>query len=149
MRIWVDADACPKPVKEILFKASIRTKTHLILVANHYVPYPNSYLISAILVEAGFDKADTYLVEQVSPGELVITGDIILASYILEKKAYALSPRGEIFSPENIKTRLNFRDIHEQMRSMGENSVKFSSYGIKEKTAFANALDKYLAKKAL
>ena len=144
MTIWVDADACPKPVKEILFKAIMRTKKELVLVANSLLNYPQSHYIRSVKVSSGFDQADNYIVEHLNANDLVITADIHLASEVLAKKGWALNPRGEMFDKENIKARLTMRDIHDQMRSMGEHGNRFSSYGIKEKTAFANALDRYL-----
>jgi uncharacterized protein YaiI (UPF0178 family) len=147
MLIWVDADACPKVIKEVLFRAAVRTKTKLILVANNYLTYPNSPFISSVKVEKGFDSADTYIVEQVQPQDLVITADIPLAADAIAQQAVVINPRGEVYTANNIKQRLNIRDMNEQLRSSGERVGGPPSLSIKEKTAFANALDKYLAKK--
>lgn len=147
MQIWVDADACPKMIKEILFKAAIRTQTALILVANSFLSYPNSPFIRSVRVEKGFDSADHYIVEQVAAYDLVITADIPLAAEVIAKQGIAINPRGELYTENNIKQRLQFRDINEQLRSIGERTGGPAALSIKEKTAFANALDRCLAKK--
>lgn len=146
MTIWVDADACPVPVKEILFRAAERTKTELVLVANQYIPTPPSTVIRALQVSSGFDVADNYIVEQAQTGDLVITADIPLAAEIIEKKAVALNPRGELYTEQNIKQRLNIRDFMDTMRASGVQSGGQAKYGDKEKQQFANKLDQYLAK---
>ncbi|MDB2373190.1 YaiI/YqxD family protein [Psychrosphaera haliotis] len=146
MTIWVDADACPVPVKEILFKAAERTKTELILVANQYIATPPSLVIKSMQVSSGFDVADNYIVEQAKEGDLVITADIPLASEVIDKKAIALNPRGELYTPANIKQRLNIRDFMDTMRASGVQSGGQAKYGDKDKQQFANQLDKYLAK---
>lgn len=147
MHIWVDADACPKIIKEILFRAALRTQTHLTLVANSYLTYPNSPLIHSVKVERGFDSADRYIVEHLKANDLVITADIPLAAEAIEQQAFVINPRGEVYTPNDIKQRLNLRDINEQMRSSGMRINGPASLSIKERTAFANALDKCLAKK--
>ena len=147
MQIWVDADACPKMIKEILFRAAIRTQTHLILVANSFLSYPNSPFIRSVRVEKGFDSADHYIVAQVAVHDLVITADIPLASEVIAKQGIAINPRGELYTENNIKQRLQFRDMNEQLRSIGERTGGPAALSIKEKTAFANALDRCLAKK--
>lgn len=147
MHIWVDADACPKMIKEILFRAALRTKTNLTLVANAPLTYPNSPYIKAVQVEKGFDRADHYIVMHLNPYDLVITADIPLAADVIEKKGIAINPRGELYTANNIKQRLAFRDINEQLRSIGERTGGPAALGIKEKTAFANTLDRCLAKK--
>lgn len=146
MKIWIDADACPKAVKDILFRASQRTATQLVLVANSLVPTPPSPLISRIQVEKGFDAADNYIVLHLQPGELVITADIPLAAEVVAKGALALNPRGELYTANDIKQRLGLRDMREQLRAGGVNVGGPAAYGPKEKIAFANALDKILAK---
>lgn len=147
MHIWVDADACPKMIKEILFRAAIRTKTHLTLVANSALSYPGSPFIRAIQVEKGFDRADHYIVSHLNVHDLVITADIPLAAEVVAKKGLAINPRGELYTENNIRQRLNLRDINEQLRSTGERIGGPSTLSIKEKTAFANTLDRCLAKK--
>lgn len=147
MHIWVDADACPKMIKEVLFRAANRTKTSLTLVANAFLTYPNSPFIRAIQVEKGFDRADNYIVTHVKAHDLVITADIPLAAEVVAKQALAINPRGELYSEHNIRQRLNIRDINEQLRATGQNIGGPPALSIKEKTAFANTLDRCLAKK--
>ncbi|CEG55595.1 YaiI/YqxD family protein [Legionella fallonii] len=147
MQIWVDADACPKMIKEILFRAATRTQTHLILVANSFLTYPNSPFIRSVRVEKGFDSADHYIVAHLIAHDLVITADIPLAAEVIGKQGVAINPRGELYTENNIKQRLQFRDMNEQLRSIGERTGGPAALSIKEKTAFANALDRCLAKK--
>jgi uncharacterized protein YaiI (UPF0178 family) len=147
MQIWVDADACPKMIKEILFRAAVRTKTKLILVANSFLTYPNSPFIRAVQVEKGFDRADHYIVNHVNAEDVVITADIPLAAEVVAKHALAINPRGEFYTANNIKQRLTLRDMNEQLRATGERIGGPSALGIKDKTSFANALDRCLAKK--
>lgn len=147
MSIWIDADACPKIIKEILFRAAVRTKTNLILVANSFLTYPNSSFIRSVKVEKGFDRADHYIVTHVQPYDLVITADIPLAAEAIEHHACVLNPRGEVYTLNNIKQRLTIRDMNEQLRAAGTHVGGPASFTIKEKTAFANALDKYLAQR--
>lgn len=147
MHIWVDADACPKVIKEILFRAAVRTKTALTLVANSFLTYPNSPFIRSVKVEKGFDSADNFIVQQLQVQDLVITADIPLAAEAIEKGALVINPRGEIYTTNNIKQRLTLRDMNEQLRATGERTGGPSVLSIKEKTAFANSLDKLLAKK--
>lgn len=147
MHIWVDADACPKMIKEILFRAAIRTKTPLTLVANSLLTYPRSPFIRAVCVEKGFDSADHYIVSQVKAYDLVITADIPLAAEVIAKQGQAINPRGELYTANNIRQRLQIRDMNEQLRATGLNIGGPSALSVKEKTAFANTLDSYLAKK--
>ncbi len=147
MKIWIDADACPKVVKEILFRAAIRTKTQLTLVANQYIPKPKSPLINAIQVKQGFDEADNYIVDNLDVGDIVITADIPLASDAVDKGANVINPRGEQYTEENIKQRLRMRNLMEELRSTGEVSGGPSSYNKKDGQNFANCLDRLLAKK--
>lgn len=146
MKIWVDADACPNAVKEILFRAAIRTQSPVILVANSVLTIPNSPLFSKICVSKGFDAADNYILAHIQPGELVITADIPLAADIVAKQAIALNPRGELYTISNVRQRLGVRDMMEQLRAGGAKLGGAPVYGKKEKMAFANALDKLLAK---
>jgi len=147
MQIWVDADACPKVIKEILFRATVRTKTALTLVANSYLTYPKSPFIRFVQVEKGFDSADHYIVAHLKPHDLVITADIPLAAEVISKQGLAINPRGELYTENNVRQRLNIRDINEQLRATGQNVGGPPALGIKEKTAFANTLDRCLAKK--
>ena len=146
MTVWVDADACPKAVKEILFKAANRTKILTIFVANQYLPLPPSPFLQMQQVESGFDVADDKIVEQVQAGDLVITSDIPLAAEVIEKKALVLTSRGEAYTQQNIGQRLNMRDFMETMRSSMQVGGGPPPMGPKDVQAFANALDRYLAK---
>lgn len=146
--IWVDADACPKVIREILFRAAQRVECPLTLVANHMLPVPNSPWINARQVPQGFDVADDYIAQQVVSGDLVITSDIPLAAEVIEKGAAVISTRGEQFTRSNIGQRLNMRDFMDTMRS---SSVEVGGgpppLGDRDKQAFANALDRQLAKR--
>lgn len=117
--IWVDADACPAVIKEVLFRAADRTQTPVVLVANQGLRTPPSRYISSLQVEKGFDVADDEIVKRVEVGDLVITADIPLAAEVIEQKALALNPRGELYTLENIRQRLNMRDFMDTMRSSG------------------------------
>ncbi len=144
--VWVDADACPKVIREILYRAANRLELPLILVANHVIPVPNSPWISCRQVPQGFDVADDYIVEQINERDLVITADIPLSAEVIEKGAGVISPRGVQLTAENIKPRLNMRDFMDTMRSSGETGGGPAALGPKDKQAFANALDRYLAR---
>lgn len=146
MTVWVDADSCPVAVKEILFKAAKRAEMETILVANHYMQVPPSPWIQLLQVESGFDKADDYIVEKVLPGDLVVTGDIPLASEIIAKQALVINSRGEALDKQNIGARLNMRDFMETMRSSGEQTGGPKAFSQRDKQNFANALDRYIAK---
>ena len=115
MKIWVDADACPVVIKEILFRAAERTGVEMTLVANRPMHMPQSNLINFILVKSGFDVADNEIVKNLSPGDLVITADIPLAAEVIEKEAHALNPRGELYTANDIRARLNMRDFMETL----------------------------------
>lgn len=145
MKIWVDADACPVVIKEMLFRAAERTATQITLVANQYIRTPPSQYISSLQVCQGFDVADNEIVKQIQAGDLVITSDIPLADEVIAKGGLALSPRGEMFTGENIKSRLNIRDFMETMRSSGIQTGGPSALDAKDKQAFANQLDRWLA----
>ncbi len=145
--IWVDADACPVVIKEILFKASQRTEVPLTLVANHFMRIPQSKHIQFRQVESGFDVADNWIVQHCEPDDLVITADIPLASEVIDKGALALNPRGEMYTTSNIKQRLNMRDFMETMRSSGIQTGGPDALNQKDRQAFANQLDKWLAKR--
>lgn len=144
MKIWVDADACPVAIKEILFRAAERTKTAVTLVANQHIPTPPSKFVTHIQVARGFDVADNEIVNRVKEGDLVVTGDIPLADEVISKGCLALSPRGELFTKENIKARLNVRDFMETLRSSGIQTNGPSALTSREKQAFGNRLDKWL-----
>jgi uncharacterized protein YaiI (UPF0178 family) len=147
MRIWVDADACPGVVKEILYRAADRTGVPLTLVANQALNTPSSPHINSLQVPRGFDVADDEIVKRLSAGDLVITSDIPLAAEVIEKGGHALSPRGEMHTTENIRARLNMRDFLDTMRSsgvdMGGGPAAFSQ---RDKQTFANELDRFLTR---
>ncbi|MEW9797467.1 YaiI/YqxD family protein [Alteromonas sp. CYL-A6] len=145
MKIWVDADACPVAIKQILFRAADRTKTPVTLVSNHPLSTPPSRFITHVQVEKGFDVADNEIVRRCSKEDLVITSDIPLASEVVALGALALSPRGELFTKENIRSRLNIRDFMETLRSSGVQTGGPSTLSAAEKQAFGNQLDKWLA----
>ncbi len=144
MKIWVDADACPVVIKEILFKAAERTGIQLTLVANQPVRVPPSRFISFVQVSSGFDVADNEIVKRLDAGDLVITGDIPLAADVIEKGGQALSPRGEMYTTENIKSRLNMRDFMDTLRAGGIETGGPSPLNQKHRNAFAGNLDKIL-----
>jgi uncharacterized protein YaiI (UPF0178 family) len=146
MHIWVDADACPVVIKQILFKAAQRTQLPLTLVANQPLSTPPSALIKSVQVEAGFDVADNYIVQQVKVGDLVVTADIPLAADVVEKGAYAINPRGELYTPENIRQRLQMRNFMEEMRNTGQASGGPPPLNNADRQYFANNLDRLLAK---
>lgn len=145
MSIWVDADGCPKVIREIIIKAALRTKTLCTLVANHPIPAPNSPWIKLLQVSAGFDVADNEIVKRVSESDLVITSDIPLAAEVVGKKARVITPRGEELSKENVGARLNLRDFYDTMRSSGIQSAGPPAMTETDKRQFANQLDRYLA----
>jgi uncharacterized protein YaiI (UPF0178 family) len=147
MRIWVDADACPVVVREILFKAAERTAVELTLVANQAVRIPPSRYIRQRIVPGGFDVADAEIVAQVAPGDLVITSDIPLAADVIARDALALSPRGELFTKENVRARLNVRDFMDTMRASGIHTGGPPPLSQTDRKAFADNLDRLLARR--
>jgi len=146
VQIWIDGDACPKQIKEILFRAAERTKTQLYFVSNHFVSIPPSAYIKRIMVGSGFDVADSHIVTNIKANDLAITADIPLANDIIEKKAYALNPRGELYSAENIKQILARRNFNESLRSSGMLLGGAGKISAKEIQAFSNNLDKLITK---
>jgi uncharacterized protein len=146
MHIWVDADACPKVIKEILFRASTRKNVPVTLVANHYLQTPASKLIRCIQVEQGFDVADNFIAQQVEEGDIVITADIPLAADVIEKGAVAINPRGELYTPDNIRQRLGMRNMMEELRSSGIQTGGPAALSQADRQAFANQLDRLLAR---
>jgi uncharacterized protein len=147
MRIWVDADACPNVIKEILFRAAQRLHIELTLVANADLRVPASSFIKTLRVEKGFDVADNRIVELVERDDLVITADIPLAAAVVEKGGHALNPRGELYTPDNIKERLVMRNLMEELRSSGQISGGPPAINNSDRMAFANSLDRLLAKR--
>ena len=146
MQIWVDADACPRVVKDILFRAATRTGISLTLVANQPLPTPPAANIRALQVASGFDEADNHIAEAVSEGDLVITADIPLAAEVIENGALALNPRGEMYTRETIRSRLNMRDFMDTMRSSGVELSTTAAYSQQDRQRFANSLDRWLSK---
>ncbi|MEC8377625.1 MAG: YaiI/YqxD family protein [Pseudomonadota bacterium] len=144
MHIWVDADACPAVIKDILFKAARRTGLPLSLVANHSMSVPPDKHITLTLVPSGFDAADDYIVEKCEAGDLVITSDIPLASDVLGKNALALNTRGDEFDKSSIRAALTMRDFMDTMRSSGEHTGGPKAFSQRDKQNFANALDRLL-----
>jgi len=148
MKIWVDADACPVVIKEILFKAARRTGTAMTLVANRSVWTPDSSLIDTLLVAAGADVADRAIVERVTAGDLVISEDIPLAAQVIEKGAVVLSPHGELLTADNVGARLSVRNFMDELRSGGVQTGGPAAFSKKDRAAFANGLDALLRRKA-
>lgn len=146
-RIWVDADACPGAIKEILFRAAQRTQVQVTLVANHALRTPPSPYIRSIQVPGGFDVADNEIAGQVAPGDLVVTQDIPLAAAVIDKGALAIHPRGELYTPDTIKQRLTMRNFMEELRSSGVDTGGPSALHPRDKQAFANQLDRWLAQR--
>ena len=145
--IWVDADACPNQIKAILFRAAERTGVNLFLLANQPVQTPGFPNIKAIQVSQGFDVADNEIVRRLLPGDLVVTADIPLADEVITKGVLALNPRGEMYSANTIKAKLNMRDFMDTLRSSGIHSGGPAQLSETDKRRFANALDSYLAKR--
>ena len=146
MTIWIDADACPVVIKEILYRAAERTRIPLILVANQSLRTPGSTVISSVRVSQGFDEADDYLVHHAKPGDLVISSDIPLASRLLANKVEVITPRGEPMTDANIGERLAIRDFLDTLRGSGIQSGGPAPLNATDKQQFANALDRWLAK---
>ena len=140
-RIWVDADASPKAVKEILYRASERTNIPVTFVANQFLEVPRSPLIFAVKVASGFDVADNYIVEHSNKGDIAITQDIPLAAELVAKGCVVLNPRGERYTKENVRERLNMRDFMDSLRSSGVQTGGPEAFSKKDRMTFANALD--------
>lgn len=146
MQIWVDADACPVAIKEILFRAAKRTGVQITLVANQFITVPKSPSIQTIQVQAGFDVADNEILKRCSSGDLVVTSDIPLAAEVIGKGAYALSPRGEMYSSDDIRARLTMRDFMDTLRASGINTGGPPALSQSDRKCFANHLDALLTK---
>jgi len=146
MKIWVDADACPVAVKEILFKAAERARIELILVANRQVKIPRSAYIRFLQVAPGPDVADNEIARNVAPEDLVITADIPLAARVVEKGALGINPRGDVYTSENIKEKLSSRDFMDLLRASGLETGGPAALTQRDRQAFANALDRILSK---
>jgi len=152
MPIWVDADACPKPVKEILFRAAERTGESLTLVANHPMAVPRRAVprrpnVRLLQVPGGFDVADAEIMSRVEPGDLVVTADIPLAADVIARGAHALNPRGELYSADTIRSILNMRDFMDTLRASGVQTGGPPALSQADRQAFANQLDGWLARR--
>ncbi|NNF95457.1 MAG: YaiI/YqxD family protein, partial [Halobacteria archaeon] len=144
MHIWVDADACPNVIKEILFRAAERVQLPLTLVANKPLRTPSSRFIKAVQVAGGFDVADNHIVQQLQPEDLVITADIPLAAEVIEKGGHVLNPRGTFYTKDNIKERLTMRDLMDELRGSGIMTGGPKTLSQSDRQAFANHLDRFL-----
>ena len=144
MQIWVDADACPNVIKEVLFRAADRTGMMVTLVANQPLKTPPSKFIRTLQVASGFDVADNEIVQRVEKNDLVITADIPLAAEVIEKEGIALNPRGERYTPDTIRERLNMRDFMDTMRASGIQTGGPNTLNQRDRQQFANELDKWL-----
>ena len=149
MRIYVDADACPVAIKEILFRAAERTGVRVTLIANQLMRAPSSPNVDLVQVGRGFDGADNEIAKRAGPGDLVITSDIPLAAEIIEKGAHALNPRGELYSPETIRARLNMRDFMDTLRASGIHTGGLPVLSKGDRQDFANHLDRLLRRLAV
>lgn len=145
VRIWVDADACPKVIKEILYRAAQRTGTLTTLVANQPLSVPKSPYLQSRLVATGFDVADNEIARCARAGDLIVTGDIPLAAQVIEQGCVALSPRGELYTPENIRPRLNMRDFMDSLRASGVDTGGPAPLSQSQRREFGNQLDRFLA----
>jgi uncharacterized protein YaiI (UPF0178 family) len=143
-QIWIDADACPKAIKEILYRVADRVGVPVILVANQPLQVPRSRYIRSLQVAAGFDVADNHIVQQANAGNLVITADIPLAAEVIAKGCLALSPRGDLYTEDNIRQRLNMRDFMDTLRSSGVDTGGPAVFSHKDRQVFANQLDRVL-----
>ncbi|MGH8738662.1 MAG: YaiI/YqxD family protein [Burkholderiales bacterium] len=148
MNIWVDADACPLVIKEILYWAAERAQVSLTLVANKLLATPRSKFVRAIQVGRGFDVADAEIARRVETGDLVVTADVPLAAQVIERGGHALNPRGEFYSPDNIRERLAMRDLLEKLRETGVQTGGPEPLGQADRKRFADALDRFLARRA-
>jgi hypothetical protein len=144
MRIWVDADACPRVIKDVLYRAAERRKVRLILVANSRFAVPRSEYIDFLQVGSGYDKADQAIARQAGPGDLVVTADIPLAAEVIGKGGTGLSPRGELFTTDNIRSRLTMRDFMDELRGSGVMTGGPAALGARDRQEFANQLDRLL-----
>jgi len=146
LKIWIDADACPRVVKDIIFKTSFRLQVPVCLVANSYMSVPPAPLITIVLVEKGMDIADFYIFDNVTENDLVITADIPLAARVVEKGATAIDPRGDLYTDENVRERLSMRDFMKNLRDSGVDTGGPPPFGPKDKERFANSVNRVLTK---
>ena len=146
MRVWVDADACPSEIKELLFRAATRRSVHVTLVANQQLRAPKSDFIESIVVPAGMDVADRRILELVEPGDLVVTSDVPLAADVVAKGGQALNPRGELYTERNVGDRLAVRNMLDELRTAGEIAGGPPNFSAKDKQAFANEFDRWVTR---
>lgn len=146
MKIWVDADACPGVIKEILYKTAERRQVVVTFVANRHLNMPRSKYIEKLIVPSGFDAADSEIIKRLAKGDLVITSDIPLAADVIGQGGFALNPRGELYSEDTIGSRLNIRDFMDTLRASGIDTGGPAAMGQRERQAFANSLDQLLTK---
>ena len=146
MQIWVDADACPQVIKEILFRAAQRAQILTTLVANTSLRIPASPFIRCVRVARGFNVADHQIMQQIQPGDLVITADIPLAAEVIERGAHALDPRGELYSEDNVRERLAIRNLMQELRSTGEIVGGPAPFNQSDRQRFANHLDRFVSR---
>lgn len=144
--LWVDADACPGVIKDILYRAAERSRLPLVLVANQLLRHPPSPWIRAVQVAKGFDVADNYIAEQVQPGDVVVTADIPLAAAVIDRHALALNPRGELYTKENVREALDMRNFMDTLRSSGVQTGGPAAFSQGDRQNFANQLDRLLAR---
>lgn len=147
VKIWIDADACPKVIKEVVYKFSSRLRIPVVLVANSYMNIPHDELITFVKVDSGADVADMYIANHSSENDLIITADIPLASEIVKKGALAINPRGELYDEDNISERLSMRDFMKDLRDNGLVTGGPDAFSSKDKISFTNTLNKILTKK--
>lgn len=147
MQIWVDGDACPAEIKELLFRAAVRVKVLMTLVANQPLRIPKSEFISLLIVPSGLNVADKQIVELLQPGDLVVTADVPLAAHTIQKGGIAIDPRGDLFTAENIGERITMRNLMDELRGSDLVSGGPAPFGPKDKQNFANQLDRLLAKR--
>ena len=145
-KIWVDADACPNLIKNVIFRLADNRQVDVVLVSNHYVKTPNSRFVSAKQVGKGFDEADNEIIALMSGGDLVVTGDLPLANDVIQKGGFAINPRGTVYDEENIKSHLSRRDLMEDLRDSGVVSGGPSALNKKNVQEFANAIDRLVTK---
>ena len=148
MRIWVDADACPAAIKDILFRAAERVRVPLTLVANQPLRVPPSPWIKTIRVPGGFDAADDRIVQEIEPNDLVVTADIPLAAVVIDRDAHALNPRGAFYTKDNVREHLALRNLREELRASGVEIGGPAAFNHSDRQAFANQLDRFLTRRA-
>lgn len=146
MKIWIDADACPKPIKEVAFKAAMKREIHLIMVANQIIQHPRSPFIKMIKVSSGFDVADNYIAANVEANDIVITADVPLADLVVKANAFAIEPRGKLLTADTIAERVATRNLMESLRTIGEVSGGPKAFSAQDTQAFANGFDRLLTR---